>query len=255
MNPGYKIKPLSFERQMVRASASVTRRRNVIHSMTEVDVSVPRGKLKEHFEQTGEKLSFTGYLVACLAKVIEQHPGMNSFIRGRKLVLLEEINISVLIEREIRGESIPEPLVIRNANGKSLREITQEIRKAQENAGKELGSLSKMTWVRFVPGFLLKTFIRLADKNIRMATRYGKVAVTAMGMFSREPFWFIPHGTGTLLMTVGSIVNRVVETASGFESREHLSLTLSFDHDIIDGAPAARFVDELSKEIKRGEIG
>ena len=44
-----------------------------------------------------------------------------------------------------------------------------------------------MGWIRYIPGFLLKPFVRLADRNIKLAKRYGKVAVTAAGMFSREP--------------------------------------------------------------------
>jgi len=41
-----------------------------------------------------------------------------------------------------------------------------------------------------------------------MAKTYGKVAVTAVGMFSKEAVWFIPHGSATILLTVGSNVSR-----------------------------------------------
>ena len=87
-----------------------------------------------------------------------------------------------------------------------------------------------------------------------MAKRYGKVAVTAVGMFSKEPVWFIPHGTATVLLTIGSISNKVVEIDGKFESREHLCITASFDHDIVDGAPAARFMSEFGTLLKSGEI-
>jgi pyruvate/2-oxoglutarate dehydrogenase complex dihydrolipoamide acyltransferase (E2) component len=85
-----------------------------------------------------------------------------------------------------------------------------------------------------------------------MGLKYGKIAVTATGMFSREPIWFIPHGSPTILVTIGSAIKRIVETNGCFESCEHLCLCVSFDHDVVDGAPAARFMSDLINEIKSG---
>jgi pyruvate/2-oxoglutarate dehydrogenase complex dihydrolipoamide acyltransferase (E2) component len=71
-------------------------------------------------------------------------------------------------------------------------------------------------------------------------------------MFSREPVWFIPHGSGTVLITVGSIEKRMVCNSAGHDEREFLCLTGSFDHDIVDDAPAARFMNQLLETIKSG---
>lgn len=73
-----------------------------------------------------------------------------------------------------------------------------------------------------------------------------------VGMFSREPVWFIPHGSGTVLITVGSIEKRMVFNGERYEEREFLCLTGSFDHDIVDGAPAARFMNQFLETVKRG---
>ncbi len=118
----------------------------------------------------------------------------------------------------------------------------------------QIGSLSNYTWIRFIPKFLLKIFIRIAEKNINLAKKYGKVCVTAVGMFSKETVWFVPHGSATVLLTVGSINQKVVKIENEFVEREHLCLTVSFDHDIIDGAPAARFMNDLIKIIKSGDL-
>lgn len=251
---GYTSIPLGFNRRAVRASASVTRQKNAIHSLFEVDVTEPRRLMQAYFERTGEKLSFTAYIVTCLAQVMQDHPGLNSFVKGRRLVLLDDVTISVLIERDIDGEKVPEPVGIKQAQGKTFRQIQQEIREAKVLKSDRLGSLSGLTWFRLIPTFLLKLFVRLADRNISMAKRYGKVAVTAVGMFSREPVWFIPHGSATVLITVGSISHKVVEVNGEFESREHVCLTASFDHDIVDGAPATRFMSQLAASVKSGNI-
>jgi pyruvate/2-oxoglutarate dehydrogenase complex dihydrolipoamide acyltransferase (E2) component len=251
---GFRIIPLSYHRQAIIASASITREKNTIHSFTEVDITEPRRLIKEHFERNGENLSLTAYIVACLAQVIKQHPQLNSFIKGQKLIILEDVTISVLIEREMAGEKVPEPLAIKGAQEKSFHQIHNEIREAKEQQNDMLGSLSGTTWLRFIPNFLLKTFIRVADKNLYMAKVYGKVAVTAVGMFCKEAVWFIPHGSATVLLTVGSISQKVIEIDGHFVSREHLCLTTSFDHNIVDGAPASRFMNQLIETIKSGKL-
>ena len=144
------------------------------------------------------------------------------------------------------------PLAIEEAQNLTFREVNDRIRSAKERTGNTLGGFTGMTWIRFIPGFLLKAFVRMGERNIKLAKRYGKVAVTAVGMFSREPVWFIPHGSGTVLITVGSIERRMVHTGDGHEEREYLCVTGSFDHDIVDGAPAARFMNQFLETIKSG---
>jgi pyruvate/2-oxoglutarate dehydrogenase complex dihydrolipoamide acyltransferase (E2) component len=92
---GYTSTPLSFNRRAVIASATVTKEKNAIHGITEVDISEPRRFIKKYFEKTGEKLSFTAYIVSCLALVIRDYPSFNSFIKGRKHIILDDITISV----------------------------------------------------------------------------------------------------------------------------------------------------------------
>ncbi|MDF1572751.1 MAG: 2-oxo acid dehydrogenase subunit E2 [Bacteroidales bacterium] len=254
-NRGFSTELLSFNRKMVAASASVSHRKNIIHSLAQADVTEARRMIRAHDNSTGEKLSFTAYVVKCLAEVIADHKKLNSFIRYNRLIVLEDVNVSVLVEREFEGEKVPEPVCIRNADQKSYREISAEIRESvSKDSGNavRLGGLQGMGRIRFIPAFLLKSFVRMADRNIRMAKKYGKVAVTAVGMFSREPVWFIPHGSATVLITVGSIEKRMVTRDGIQEEREYLCITGSFDHNIMDGAPAARFMNQLLETLRSG---
>ncbi|PKL24114.1 MAG: hypothetical protein CVV46_17155 [Spirochaetae bacterium HGW-Spirochaetae-2] len=248
----YYFKRLSFLRKAVIASASITKKRNTIHCLSEIDISTPRKYLKYYERRTNIKLSLTGYLSLCLIKIVSNHPEVNSFISGNKIVFLKNITISLLIERTINGENVPEPLSIENCENLSCIEITKLIRIAQNNKENKLGALSGSSWFMFIPKCLLKLFVQIADQNIKMGMKYGKIAVTAAGMFSKEPIWFIPHGSPTILLTIGSIINRVVEVDEKYLTHEHLCITVSFDHDIIDGAPAARFMNDLITEIKSG---
>ena len=249
---GFTSERISFNRKMVAVSAAVTAGKSTIHSLCEADITLPRRMMREHHERTGEKLSFTAYIVYCLAQVVKEHPHLNAFRRGNRLITLDDVTVSVLVEREFSGEKVPEPLAIEAAQRLSYQEVNDRIRSAKTRTDSSLGGFSGMTWIRHIPGFLLETFVRLADRNIRMAKRYGKVAVTAVGMFSREPIWFIPHGSTTVLITVGSIEKRIIFTSERHEEREFLCLTGSFDHDIVDGAPAARFMNQFLETLKSG---
>jgi pyruvate/2-oxoglutarate dehydrogenase complex dihydrolipoamide acyltransferase (E2) component len=243
----YRIERLSFLRKAVIASASITRQKNTIHLFSEVDVTLPLQLISEKRKDDGTKLSFTTFLAKSFANVIERHPELNSFISGNKQIFIEDINISILIERQIGNVSVPEPMVLRNIAAKKIMELSDEIRAMQQKAKESgsLGSLSNAKYINLIPGFLLKTFVRIADRSIKMGISYGKLAITSIGMFSTKPIWIIPHGSATILLSVGSFIEKKVDN----NNMKVLNLTVSFDHDIIDGAPAARFMNELIDEI------
>lgn len=61
------------------------------------------------------------------------------------------------------------------------------------------------------------------------------------------------NGSATVLLIIGCIDKKIIELDNQFVSREHLCLTVSFEHDIVVGAPATRFINDLINEIKSGE--
>jgi pyruvate/2-oxoglutarate dehydrogenase complex dihydrolipoamide acyltransferase (E2) component len=90
--------------------------------------------------------------------------------------------------------------------------------------------------------------MRIAERNPFYIKKIaGTAAVTSVGMFGDSPGFGIAFPTVyTVGLVVGSITERVVLEPDGQAvGREHLHLTLSFDHDIIDGGPAARFSADL----------
>lgn len=242
-----------MNRRMAAASAAVCRERDTIHMVIEVDVSVPRRLIAGYAERTGERLSFTAYLVACLVRALTEFPEMNALVTRGRITRFEHVTVGVLVEREIDGERVPEPLNIQAADTLTLLDVHARIREAQRPADGRLGGLSGATWVRFVPGALFRTMIRIASRSVRVAERYGVVSVTSVGMFTSGALWMLPLSASSVALAVGSIVQRPVPVDGAIEWREHLCLTVSFDHDLIDGAPAARFTARLSEIIASGE--
>ncbi|MBN1461407.1 MAG: 2-oxo acid dehydrogenase subunit E2 [Armatimonadetes bacterium] len=250
---GYHVEPFGSARRMVAAAATVNRETNVIHLVTEADLTQARLLMASHRERTGERLSLTAYIVTCLARTFDDFPRFNSFRKGSRLIILDDLTISVLIEREIEHQRVPEPIGLRNADRKSFRQIHEELRVAQERTVERLGAASGMGWTHLIPGPLLRTFVRLASRNIGMQKRYGVVSVTAIGMFGRGPLWLVPLTAATVTLAVGGIEKREILVDGVPQSREYLCLTVSFNHDIIDGAPAARFTSRLVELLVHAE--
>ena len=254
---GYRSVPFSMNRRMVAASAGVGREQSNIQALIEVDITKARSKISEHYKKTGERPSLTAYVITCLAQTMAEFPQFNGFRKGNRLILLDDVTIGVLVERKLGDELVPDSLGIQAAQRKSYLQIHQEIRAAQSHADDGLGGLSGANWVRFIPGFLLRTFIRLASKNLRMMKRYGAVGVTAVGMFAprNEAMWVLPLvGGATVALAVGGIVERPHLADGRVEDHEHLCLTVIFNHDIVDGAPAARFIRRFSELIRNAEL-
>lgn len=78
----------------------------------------------------------------------------------------------------------------------------------------------------------------------------GTVSLTAVGMFGNGAGWGIPVSNHTLQITLGGIAEKPALLEGRIENREYLCMTISFDHDVVDGAPAARFVQRLKELIE-----
>lgn len=80
----------------------------------------------------------------------------------------------------------------------------------------------------------------------------GTVSLTAVGMFGSGAGWALPVMNHTLQITLGGIAEKPAFINDQIENREYLCVTISLDHDIIDGAPAARFIQRLKELIESG---
>jgi pyruvate/2-oxoglutarate dehydrogenase complex dihydrolipoamide acyltransferase (E2) component len=75
----------------------------------------------------------------------------------------------------------------------------------------------------------------------------GTVMVTSVGMFGKKggTYWAIPTSLHPLSFTLGGISRKPGVIGNKIEIREYLCMTILFDHDVIDGAPASRFIARL----------
>ncbi|MCF8223717.1 MAG: 2-oxo acid dehydrogenase subunit E2 [Bacteroidales bacterium] len=236
--------------ELLRAS----RRKNMIHSFIEVDISAARKALKTLKKESGQFISFTGYIIYCAGKAVEKDKHVHAYRdRRNHLIMFDDVDVSTTIERKVDGKNEVVAMIVRAANKKSIASISEEIR---QEKNKHIDSAEVYRSIKLylsVPAFIRRLVFRLLDRSPgQMKKRAGTVMVTSGNMVGRGAGWGLPIASHTLNITIGSIVDRLVNIEGSPEAREHLCLTISFDHDIVDGAPAARFTRQLKKIIESG---
>jgi pyruvate/2-oxoglutarate dehydrogenase complex dihydrolipoamide acyltransferase (E2) component len=251
----YKVAPYPKMRRWFAAAFRSVQHKPMIHGLLEVDVTRARAFLRDQKAKTGESLSFTAFLIACLGKAVDEHKSVQAFRKGSKrLILFEEVDVYTLIEHDVAGQKHIMPSIVRAANRKTLREIHHEIRAAQvQDVAKALKRFRLLLLPTVLYRPFLWAFAWIGRRRPQLwKTIVGTVGITAVGMFGKGAGWGIPPATPTLMITVGGIGEKPGVVDGQIAIRDYLSLTISFDHDIIDGAPAARFTERLKELIESG---
>jgi pyruvate/2-oxoglutarate dehydrogenase complex dihydrolipoamide acyltransferase (E2) component len=243
------------------------RKRFHIPLMVEVDVTQARDAIRRDKELTGEGKSFTGWIIACLGQAVSEHPHVHALRKGRrKLIVFHDVDVAIVIERAVStggaNKTLPMPYIIRHANSKSVAAIHAEIREAQKapvasgQVQVEASQSARMIGLfNHLPAFArdLLVWRRLQSDPFYMKRMMGTVGVTAIGMAGHGGIgWGIPLGIHPLVVAVGGISQRPHLADGQLTNREHLALTVLFDHTVTDGAPVARFLGRLQELMEDG---
>jgi pyruvate/2-oxoglutarate dehydrogenase complex dihydrolipoamide acyltransferase (E2) component len=231
-----------------------------MYGLLEVDVTIARQFIAEHKMHTGEALSFTGFLVYCLARAVDENKEVQAYLKGRnQIIVFDDVNVGLMVEHK-DGERIAlMGHVVQGANHKTYREIHQEIRSVQSEpvpAGRGVptwfSAALLLPWPLSKLAKALMGSVMRRDPTIRVSTS-GTVFVTSVGMFGKgHSGWGITTTPHSLSLVVGSIAWKPAVVEGRIEPREILSLSVLFDHDVVDGAPATRFVRRLTELIESG---
>jgi pyruvate dehydrogenase E2 component (dihydrolipoamide acetyltransferase) len=178
--------------------------------------------LKGKYTAAGIKLSYTAMLVKAVAMALESHPKLRTqYADDKHAVTKGSIDIGIAVD-------VPDGLVVpvlRQANLKDLRTICLELADLANRARD-----SKLTDADFGNGAL---------------------TITNLGMFGITHFTPVLNAPETAILGVGAIVDTPVVRDGGIHIEPVLSLSLTHDHRLIDGAPAARFLQELVASLQK----
>lgn len=233
---------------------TMSRRKNHIAALLEVDVTLARENIKI-LRRKGESLGFNSWLISIIAKAVQHHPRVAAYLWGRKKLLsFNGIHVSILVEKEMNGQKVPLPMVVTNAEQKTASEIAGEIEAERTKVpGKREVVLNRkrkryeMLYYH-LPGFIRRLFWCYLLSNPKTAFKLmGNVVISTPGMMGRINGWFIQKSIHPLSFGIGSVVRKPMVIGNEIAIREVLQLTVLLDHDVIDGAPMVRFLNDFIK--------
>ena len=154
---------------------SVGLNKHHIIALLEFDVTESRIKLHE-IRRTGLNISFNAWIIKVIGTVLQKHPEASAYLYGKnKLMIFNDINISILVEKNINGKRVPIPVVIESTNMKTALEIGEIIEnaKAMELSEDEIVINKKPDFSErvyyYMPGFLRRAVWRFMLRNPKIA--------------------------------------------------------------------------------------
>jgi len=212
-----EVIPLTGIRKITAERLSLSAR-TAPHSTITMEVDMTNAvKLREETQA-----SYTDMLVKAAAQALREHSIMNSTLEGEQIKVFEDINVGVAVATE-RGLVVP---VIQNADRMSLSDTASAIRLLAEKARE--------------------------GKLTREDLTGGTFTITNLGMYGVDVFIPIINPPETAIMGVGRVTEKPLVVSGQVVTKPVMQLSLSFDHRIVDGAPAAQFLQRVKQILESG---
>jgi len=183
-----------------------------------------REKQKREYEKENIKLTFMPYIVKAVASCLKEHPYLNASLEGEEIILKKYYNIGIAVDTE-DGLFVP---VVKGVQDKDIKAIAKDIDKLASDAK--------------------------GRKVNMMDLKGGTFTISNLGSVGVEFFTPIINYPESAILGVGRVVEKPVVRNGKIEIRKMLPLSLTYDHRIVDGAQAARFMNELMEKLQLCEF-
>jgi len=242
---GVTVRPFPSSRRLVTAAVRAGRRIMPMHGLFDVDITTARRLLAEH----DPPLSLTAFVITSLGRAAAAQPQVHAYRdwRGR-LVEHRHVDVQTLIEVPTVQGPFGLVHVVRDADIRSVAEISAELRVVKTDPvtttpGRLLNTVAPTAGR--IPG-LYRAMYAAMSRSRRVHLAAGTVQVTAVGMFADGGgFAIAPPTLASLAVVVGGVSKRPRAIGDRIEVRDVLDLTVTIDHNVVDGAPATRFAADL----------
>jgi pyruvate/2-oxoglutarate dehydrogenase complex dihydrolipoamide acyltransferase (E2) component len=252
MNNPYRYQKIPRSRIATFDVFSIGLQRHHISALLEFDVTGSRKSLR-YLRKKGINISFNAWIIKAIASVLQNHPEAAAFLYNKKkLIIFDDINVSMLVEKKIGDTRVPIPVVIEKTNQKSALEITSEIENAKNQELSEADIVLQKKSARYesiyyhLPGFIRRLFWKILLGKPKIAFgKMGNVVITSVGAIGKINGWFIHKSVHPVSFGIGSVIKKPVVIDNEIKIREILNMTILVDHDVVDGAPMVRLLDDL----------
>ena len=229
--PGDIVEPMSKIRKLT-SDHMATARRVAAHVTTfwEIDltrVARIRNAMRRDFEaQSGQKLTYMPFILQAVSAQLKRHPVLNAAVAGNDIIYRKQINLGIAVALEPTGLIVP---VLKRADELSLTGLSRGVNDLAARARSKK---------------LSPTEVQDATFTISNPGTFGSITGTPI----------IPVGT-TAILCLGTIEKRpkVITGPDGEDTiaiRTCCYFSLSFDHKVVDGADADRFMGDLKKALE-----
>lgn len=227
--PAYEAIPLRGMRKVIadrmRSSLQTTAQLTLNRSADARALLAFRARLKSSVEDLGlQDISINDLLLFAVSRVLIQHPALNATLQDHTIYQYHPVHLGFAVDTP-RGLIVP---VIRNADGMSLRQIAQAA--ARLIAACQNGTIAP------------------DDLN------GGTFTVSNLGGLGIESFTPVINPPQVAILGVGTIAPKPVTVNTEIQFIPHLQLSLTTDHQVVDGAPAARFLAALADALAQIEL-
>lgn len=256
MNTTHQIHNWSPIRNLIADHLSVASRKNMIHSLIEIDITDVLRKLKEKQKEEQVGYSINAYILYILCQSLKKHKELLAMRKGRnKLVVFDEIDLLVVVEKRLKKQqSIPMATIMRGACQLTFKEMNDLLRHYQKADPMDIPGIKERRALMRYPSWIRKWMFHRIDRNPFLQKKiFGTAAVTALTQKSDyKQWWGIPITAAPITLLPSSIHKKVVLNNQLPEERDYLSFTVTANHDTIDGGPLKRFFAEFIDIFEKG---
>jgi pyruvate/2-oxoglutarate dehydrogenase complex dihydrolipoamide acyltransferase (E2) component len=247
---GIDVRPFPSSRRLVTAAVRAGHRIVPMHGLLDVDVTEARRAFAEH----DPPLSTTAFVVASVARAAATHPEVHAYRdwRGR-LVQHRHVDVQTVVEVPTGQGPFGLVHVVRDADVRTVTDIGGELRRVKGDSRTDAGGRLLHTLAPAagrLPGVLGLVYA-VAGRSVAAHRFAGTVQVTAVGMFAGGGgFALAPPTLASLSVVVGGLSRRPRVVDEAVVARDVLDLTVTIDHNVVDGAPATRFGADLRRRME-----
>lgn len=212
-----KVIPISGMRKVI-ADNMMNSVQSMAHAYHKVAVDMSQAKLiRAAFKKAEKKVSFNDIIIMALGRALQEHPRMNALVEDGKITEKGSVNIGIAVAVD-NGLIVP---TVRDVQNMTLGEIHDE--SARLIAKTKAGGLKKEDYSG------------------------GTFTVSNLGMFGIDEFTAIVNPPQVGILAVGAMTDIPVVRDGQIVVRPMMNLILTYDHRVIDGAPAAQFLSRLKE--------